>query len=261
MSEMPEINSYSSTRPIRWAEGDPNELLTLNVALLLPPQIRSESLKRSRHFAILMQQAGLDSQFVLGESVPWGSERAEPHTSIFMLSVPRTMIPRLASALDRVAMSISPVDVVGERYAHNPFGAPEIYFRRTPQWHVLQGAVVTAFEPFREGRVRPTGPFGEPLRAMLAGAVAAEPERLQQLRQTGYDEIGGRFNPHITEAAPTDPSFHVSFDTSPEPASVAGTLTTLALYRMGPYGTCLTNYHRAELHGPPRVIDHRRDDH
>ncbi|MFE3262415.1 hypothetical protein ACFXPS_44105 [Nocardia sp. NPDC059091] len=259
MSHVPEYNS-SSPSPAHRDDDDQTELLTLDIALRLPPEMRSQSIRRSRQFATIMRDSSQDSQFLLGEPVPWGTEPAEPHVSLFMLSAPRTTIPLLADALDRIAPRTPPIDATGERYAHNPFGAPEIYFQRTPEWHALQNTVVTTFEPFRQGRVRAAGPFGEPLSAMLAGTVPAEPARLRQLRDAGYDEIGDRFNPHITEAAPIDPAFRVPFDSLPAPATVSGVLATLALYRMGPYGTCLRNYHQVELRGHPRLASRRRDE-
>ncbi|WP_067722021.1 hypothetical protein [Nocardia yamanashiensis] len=245
---MPESPSI----PALWLDGDPAELLTLDVVLRLPQPMRDESSSRSRQFSHLMRRQRLDARFVLGEIVPWGSEPAEPHISIFMLTAPREMLPLLADAVDRVAAHTPPVEALGKHYGHNPFGAPELFFHATSQWRTLQRTVVEAFEPLRQGRLRQEGPFGEPLPAMLAGTVPADPERLKQLRDTGFDEIGDRFRPHVTESAPTDPAYRVPFDTLPAPESITGTLTTLALYRMGPYGTCLTNYHEAEL-GLPDV--------
>ncbi|MFJ9371186.1 hypothetical protein ACIRRA_43225 [Nocardia sp. NPDC101769] len=235
----------------RWLEGNLDELLTFDIAFELPTAMRDQSIARSRQFAALMRESAIRPEFVLGERVPWGTESAEPHVSIFMLSAPRGMIPLLAHALDHVAADMAPIPAVGHHYGHNPHGAPEIYFAHSPVWQAGQDAIVTTFEPFRQGRVRPEGPFGEPLAAMLTGAVPAEPDRVQQLRATGYDEIGNRFNPHVTESAPNDPTHEVSLDRLPPPHLFRGTLTSLALYGMGPFGTCLTNFHRTEIRTHP----------
>jgi hypothetical protein len=100
---------------------------------------------------------------------------------------------------------------------------------------------------------------------MIAGPTAADPETLAQLAESGYPEMRDRFNPHVTVAAPSDASHAVDLsDLWSTPAEFSGELTTIAVYGMGPYGTCLTDYGRftlgADIGEPPRLDDLGRFD-
>jgi hypothetical protein len=136
----------------------------------------------------------------------------------------------------------------GERYQHNPVGAPELYFRRTQRWIDLQRAVVAAVEPLRRGRLRDTDPAGQDVRGLIADP-ATDPAQRDQLVRYGYDEIADRFNPHVTLAWPVDPDFRVDL-ADLAPAEFSGTLSGLAVYAMSPHGTCTTLHGTAEFDAP-----------
>jgi hypothetical protein len=160
-----------------------------------------------------------------------------------MLPVERAEIGGLLAAVRSVAATAAPVVASGHEYRHNPQGAPELYYHRTAGWHALQRAVVMATEPLRQGRLRAVDPAGEPLAALIERLRHAEPrgERLRQLLDYGYDEIGDRFHPHVTLAWPADP-VPPSLVGLPEAGVFSGVLTDLAVYGMSGNGTCTTRY-------------------
>lgn len=236
-------------------------LVTLDVVLLLPPQVRSEAVRASAGLARRMLAEGSASGFRLGEAYPgFDDAPCEPHVSLFMLGVTEAEVTGVVSAVQRLAGSISPVRAVGEEYRHNPVGAPELYFEKAAAWVELQRAVVAEVEPLRRGRLRELDPAGERIDDLLASLPVDDPRR-QQLVRYGYDEIAepaeiaagpgdrDRFNPHVTLAWPLDPESRVSLGELPSPAAFTAELTELAVFGMRPHGTCTTNYGTFQLSG------------
>jgi hypothetical protein len=231
--------------------------ITVDIALTLPARLRQHAILSSELLAQRMAASGHPSAFRLGHPFPGSgdADQCEPHVSVFMLAVEESEVGRVLTAAAGTAASHLAVTAAGQRWGLNQQGAPELYLRQSAAWGTLQRAVVTATEPLRRGRLRETDPAG----ARLAGLVAelrrdgSDPERLRLLEAYGYDEItdgfASRFRPHITVAWPADRQFKVSLDGLPPPADFDGVLSGLAVFGMGPNGTCTRRYGEYVLSG------------
>jgi hypothetical protein len=219
----------------------------LDAVLLLPDQVRKEAVAIGRHLADRMATAGNASHFRLDKPFPDAGDagdagRCEPHISLFMLTVNSSEIPGVAAALSHVATRIPPLSAEGAEYGHNPYGAPELYFRTSELWTMLQRSVVAAVEPLRRGRLREVDPAGENLRDVISNANPPDPVRVRQLTAYGYDEVtddlDDRFKPHVTLAWPERREPRVDLGGLPPASVFSDTLTHVALYGMSPWGTC-----------------------
>ncbi|AEH09274.1 MULTISPECIES: hypothetical protein [Protofrankia] len=232
--------------------------VTLDVVLLPPPPLRRQAVSSSAGLARRMAANGYPSHFRLGAAYPHDPAGGvcEPHVSLFMLAVSPSEIPLVVDAVRAVAQALPPLYGEGEEYRHNPQGAPELYFRRSPAWVELQREVIRRVEPLRRGRLRELSPAGERLHDVLAGRVPADPAAVSQLARYGYDEVaapdGDRFNPHVTLAWPDDPNSRIALTGLPPARTYSGPLSDIAVYGMSPYGTCTTD------HGSFSLRDQRR---
>ncbi len=229
--------------------------ITLDVVLLLPGRAREQAVSSSKALAHRMAANGYPSHFRLGEPYPAAAGGVcEPHVSLFMLAVTPAEIPAVVDAVRGVARVAPPLRAAGDEYRHNPHGAPEMYFARSPAWTFLQRSVIKAVEPLRRGRLREVGPAGDNLRAVVDGRLPSHPAAVAQLARYGYDEVADagcdRFNPHVTLAWPDDPSSRVDLMELPPAQVYSGVLTELAVYGMSPYGTCTVGHATFPLHAP-----------
>jgi hypothetical protein len=232
-------------------------LEVLDVVAVLPAELHQAALALGDRLAGRMGASGHPSHFRLGEPFPGGTGGpCEPHVSIFMLAADENEIEDIFWTTRRVAASLPVLRADGERYQHNPVGAPELYFRKTEEWIALQQAVIAEVAPLRRGRLREKDPSGALIQAILADPDE-DPVRRDQLVRLGYDEVterwdGGphdRFNPHVTLAWPVDPAFRIELADLPPAAEFSGVLSELAVYGMSPYGTCTKLYGTAPLAG------------
>ncbi|MGH3718364.1 MAG: hypothetical protein ACRDRI_05870 [Pseudonocardiaceae bacterium] len=223
-------------------------LVTLDIALVMPENLRVRAVACSEFLSEKMKAGGSASTFQLGEPFPGeDEERCEPHVSLFMLAVDETEVNEVARVVERLARTLPALDVEGAEYRYNPHGAVEVYFTRSGAWRALQRAVIRSVEPLRRGRLREVDPSGTRI-CDLVENVPWDDVRRQQLVRYGYDEVadeenGGhdRFHPHVTLAWPRDHDYRVSLDGLPTPRSFSGRLAGLALFGMSPYGTCTKN--------------------
>jgi hypothetical protein len=224
--------------------------VTIDIALALPPQLRQRALLSSALLARRMRSLAQPSAFQLGHPFPatGDADACEPHVSLFMLQVDESEIGEVLLAVERVAAGIPALTAAGQRWAYNPYGAPELYFRRSAAWAALQQAVVSVVGTLRRGRLRETDPAGVALVELIETLRrdGSDPGRLRQLLTWGYDEIADagddRFRPHVTVAWPADRAFRVDLDGLPPPAAFDGVLTDLAVFGMRPNGTCTRRY-------------------
>lgn len=231
--------------------------MTLDVVLLLPADARRTAVASSRDLARRMADGGSSSHFVLGETFPGLSVGDnEPHVSLFMLSVDPAEVGEVVAQVRTVAATTPPLTVTGLEYRHNPWGAPELYFARSPSWFALQRRVLRAVEPLRRGRLRDVDPAGRSVPDLAAppdGAGAGAAAVAGQLRRYGYDEVtddlGDRFHPHVTLAWPRDPTSRVDLTGLPDAGAYSGTLSSLAVFGMSPWGTCTTPFGTFALTG------------
>ena len=238
-------------------------LVTLDVVALLPPGMRGAAVALSDQLAQDMRAQGCRSHFRLGR--PFDGVDAgpcEPHVSIFMLAVDTTEVDEVVRATRRVADAVETLTAGGERYLHNPFGAPEVHFRKNAVWVDLQRMVIDAVEPLRRGRLRETDPAGSRIRSVMDDP-REDPARRRQLARFGYDEVTetwpsadwseDRFNPHVTLAWPVAPEFRIRLTGLPPAHEFSGSLPGLAVYGMSPFGTCTTLHGLAPFGGSSGV--------
>ena len=229
--------------------------ITVDIALGLPDQLRAQAVSMSALLAARLAEAGRASAFRLGEPHPRGrpgSGPCEPHVSLFMLQVDEADLDEVRHAVATVAEAQPAVVAAGSHYRHNPQGAPELFFTRSPGWFALQQAVVSAVEPSRRGRLRDVDPAGASPAETIAVLRRDDPgsPQLDQLLRYGYDEItdarADRFNPHVTLAWPTT-EVRVDLAGLTAPEEFTGTLDDLVVYGMSPNGTCTSRLGAARL--------------
>ncbi len=114
----------------------------------------------NRELAHQLERSGSQAAFLFGQRRENDAGECIPHVSLFMVAVERSEVESVLAALQSVADRCAPIQARGARYGHNPQGALELYFARTPAWHQLQHAVIAATEPLRRGRLRATDPSG-----------------------------------------------------------------------------------------------------
>jgi hypothetical protein len=224
-------------------------LLSLDIVLAMPETLRAQAIACSKLASEKMGAGGSGSHFRLGEPFP-GQDggRCEPHISLFMLAVDELEVNEVTHAVGRLAATLPILDAEGFEYRHNPYGAVEVYFRKSEEWCEIQRAVIGSVEPLRRGRLRELDPSGTRILDILDNTAGDDPRR-QQLVRYGYDEIadhehGGydRFHPHVTLAWPHDHDCRVTFGGLSAPHAFSGRLTELAVFGMSAYGTCTRNY-------------------
>ncbi|MGH4006974.1 MAG: hypothetical protein ACRDTH_02180 [Pseudonocardiaceae bacterium] len=223
--------------------------VTLDVVLTMPGNLRKQAIACSEFLSEQIRAGGSSSYFQLGKPfLDDGVEDCEPHVSLFMLTVDEGEVKEVIYAVEQLAETQPAVDVDGSEYRHNPYGALEVHFTKSPAWKALQRAVITSIEPFRRGRLREVDPSGTRIRDLVDN-TSQDDSRRQQLLKYGYDEVadespGGhdRFSPHVTLAWPHDPDFRVALDGLPSADVFSGQLTELAVFGMSAYGTCTKNY-------------------
>ena len=223
--------------------------VTIDIVAVLPRSVRELACTSGFRLGRRMREMGGRSCFQLGEPLPGRPDEGvcEPHVSMFMLRVDESEID---SILDRVAIcggALSTFSAYGQTYLPNPVGAPELHYRKSPEWVSAQRVIVSEIEPLRRGRLREIDPTGDRIDELIAKLRVTEPDgsRLHQLLRYGYDEItderGDRFNPHVTLAWPADGS-PVPVDGLVPPSAFDMVVGELAVYGMGPWGTCVEKF-------------------
>lgn len=227
----------------------PMTLVTLDVALVMPPSLHRQALSCSEFLSRKMKMGGSSSYFQLGKPFPGkGVGECEPHVSLFMLNVDESEVTEVMHVVKLLAKTRPALDVEGVEYRHNPYGALEIHFAGSTAWSALQRAVIASVEPLRRGRLRDVDPSGTCIRDLIDTAPQDDPRR-QQLLRYGYDEVAEEsnighdlFSPHVTLVWPQDPHFRVSPQGLPSADAFNGLLTELAVFGMSAYGTCTRKY-------------------
>lgn len=229
--------------------------VVLDVVLVAPAEVRAHACAVSSQLVRRLAEHQHPSHFQLG--LPYPDEAGgicEPHVSLFMLQADGADIDAILRSVAEVGARIPAMTAIGEEFRHNPHGAPELYYRRTPHWVRLQRAVIDEVEPWRRGRLRDVDPSGDDLARAVRRLRETAPDdhRLRQLLAYGYDEVADagadRFNPHITLTWPAD-GYPVSLDEVGPPEAFSAVLTELAVYGMSGQGTCTRDYGRVPLAG------------
>jgi len=226
---------------------------TVDIVTLLPGPIRERALTLGTDLCGRMLAAGFEPAFTLGSPFPGAGpdEVCEPHVSLFMLEVVTAELPEVVAGLADVARAHSPFPATGTHVAHNPQGAPELFFEVTAQWRELQRAAIDRIEPMRRrGLLRPTDPAGRSVAGLIR--ESADRDQVRQLSRYGYDEVhdddADRFRPHVTLAWPALRRSAVDLSGLPVDA-LDHVVSEVAVAAMHPYGTCTTIRSQSGLGG------------
>src|SRR5262249_60110566 len=121
-----------------------------------------------------------------GQTLPGHTDAPrEPHATLIMLTVDKDEIGDVLQPTEKASRRSAIIQPEGHSYRHNPHGAPELYFRKTPEWINLQREVITAVEPLRRGRLRDIDPSGARIRDLMKDPTQ-DAARRRQLDRFGY---------------------------------------------------------------------------
>ncbi len=200
-------------------------LVTLDVVLVLPGELREQAQRCNKDLSSLMAARQRSSHFRLGEPFPGGDGGVcEPHVSLFMLCVEDAEVPAVVDTVRRIAEKLPALSAEGHEYRYNHHGAPELFFRKSEECAALQRAVVPGVESLRRGRLRELDPAGERLNDVVTKSPADYPSRVRQLLEYGYDDVADDTdNRSIPTSRSPGPRTRISESTSagyrPQPPS------------------------------------------
>lgn len=113
-------------------------------------------------------------------------------------------------------------------------GMFEVGYETTPELVELQQRIVEGLNPLRRG-LRTLDPVGRRIAEWLPTTSG---ELRDNVERFGYDEIGSHFRPHVTLTRFRRRDFRVDVDSLPPIGEFSGAFPRLALFEMGPHGTC-----------------------
>lgn len=173
---------------------------------------------------------------------------APPHLTLYQVPVPAAEIPRLHSGLRAIAAAARPLTLACTGLAYNAGEASlEARTERPARLAGLQRDVIGLANPVRGDLLMERDPAGSLLRDLLT----ADGELGDNIRQTGYAEVGGLFRPHNTLNW-FEPGTHVdegAMESLVDAETLHGRYPALAMFALGPHGTCPQRLARYDLGG------------
>ncbi len=169
-----------------------------------------------------------------------------PHLTLYQLAVPCSALTSLDDGLSKIASTESAISLACTGLAYNAGEASLEARTEIPAALVdLQERVIDCANPLRDGILLERDPAGNVVRELLsAPGVLGE-----NIRRTGYAEVGELFRPHDTlnwfgPGTRVDASRE---DLSVDVRSLGGRYPALAVFALGPYGTCVQALARYEF--------------
>jgi hypothetical protein len=161
-----------------------------------------------------------------------------PHLTLYQLAVPSSELPMLSAGLRKIASEETAIALACTGLAYNAGeGSLEARTETTAAVAALQARVIDQANPLRDGILLERDPAGNPVRELLAApGVLGE-----NIRRTGYAEVGELFRPHDTlNWFLPGTNVDVARDDVPvDIRSLGGSYPVLAMFALGPYGTCV----------------------
>jgi hypothetical protein len=213
--------------------------IELNIALLPEPGVAERLMTASREFAerypAIVRLGDVHSRLSLA-----------PHLTLYQLAVPLSELPSLDEGLRKIASTESAVSLACTGLAYNAGEASLEARTEMPTALVaLQARVIDFANPLRDGLLLERDPAGNVVRELLAApGVLGE-----NIRRTGYAEVGELFRPHATLNW-FAPGAHVDVSSEDVPVdvrSLGGSYPALAMFALGPHGTCAQALARYEF--------------
>ena len=220
--------------------------IELNIALLPEPGVAGRLVAASREFAERYPA------IVRLDDVHFRLSFA-PHLTLYQLAVPQSELPPLDAGLRKIANTERAISLACTELAYNAGEASlEARTESPTALAALQARVIDFANPLRDGILVERDPAGNSVRELLAApGVLGE-----NIRRTGYAEVGELFRPHATLNWFV-PGTHVDVSREDVPVdirSLGGRHPTLAMFVLGPHGTCvqaLARYEFGNLPGKP----------
>ncbi len=194
-----------------------------NVVLLPEPEIARKAIRASQELA------ALDTEFTLGPESP------SPHLSLYMFRAEEEKLPAIIEKLQSIAARTESLSFESNQYVQDE-GYIDADYQKTNAVRELQQTVVGAINPLRDG-LRPR----DEAKLEHIDAVAQ-----QNLRQFGDWRIDELFRPHITFARFKN-RLPIPLEDMGAPTAFNGRYPKLALFEMGPNGTCVRKIKEFDL--------------
>ncbi|MBU6500228.1 MAG: DUF1045 domain-containing protein [Patescibacteria group bacterium] len=153
------------------------KVLPYNIAILPPAAIRRKAIKIS---AMLRKKGGM---FSLGE------KKFVPHITIYILDLPAKNEKKAISKLKSLAAKMAPIEFNSLRYRNSGRGYAEILYKKNRAAVELQGRVVKAINPLREGIIRDR--YKSVLNVIPRGMR-------ENVNKFGFSDVGVKYRPHLT---------------------------------------------------------------
>jgi hypothetical protein len=205
--------------------------IELNIALLPAPDVAARLVAASREFAerypAVVRLGDIHSRL-----------SHAPHLTLYQLAVPVSELPALDAGLRTIAREESAFSLGCTGLAYNAGEASlEARTELPAALAALQERVIGFANPLRSGFLLERDPAGNALRELLtAPGMAGE-----NIRRAGYAEAGALFRPHDTLNWFV-PGTRVDVSREDVPVDfrlLGGRYPALAMFVLGPYGTCV----------------------
>jgi hypothetical protein len=213
--------------------------IELNIALLPEPGVAEHLVAASREFAERYPALVRLDDFHFRLSFA-------PHLTLYQLAVPQSELPLLDEGLRKIANTEPAVSLACTELAYNAGEASlEARTESPAALAALQARVIDFANPLRDGILLERDPAGNAVRELLAAPGALG----ENIRRTGYAEVGELFRPHDTlnwfvPGTQVDVSRE---DVPVDIRSLGGRYPTLAMFVLGPHGTCVQALARYEF--------------
>ena len=169
-----------------------------------------------------------------------------PHLTLYQLAMPLSELSSLDDGLRKIARAESALSLACTGLAYNAGEASLEARTETPAaLAALQARVIDFANPLRDCITLERDPAGNAVRELLAAPGALG----ENIRRTGYAEVGGLFRPHDTlNWFVPGTEVDVSAENVPvDVQALGGSYPKLAMFALGLYGTCAQALARYEF--------------
>ena len=219
-------------------------MLCLEICVALVPSIESSKDIQKKSFEVAQAFSGEHYKVLVQIEESNMNQRLSiaPHLTLYQLSVPMENINEVTKRLDVIAQRNTTVEVAPTGYFFNEVeGSVEIRYAPTAPLMCMQECVVNCLNDLRRGLLIERDPAGNSSDLSDANVLAY-----------GWQDGINNFNPHTTLnwisqiSGQLIDNGHCILPKLVLPTS--STFDHLALFAMGPHGTCCQRIHFSKLH-------------
>lgn len=170
------------------------------------------------------------------------------HLTLYQVPLLLDNVAEAVARVDTIALTVEPLHLMANDCNFNcQEGSLEVRFQTCTKLQVLQAKIVSSLNEIRGDLLIERDPAGEKLDTSNA-----------MIRTTGFSQCDGMFSPHVTLNW-----FKIgsAIDTSSlqllqaEICSFSGYFSQIAIFVLGPHGTCPQLLHAAKLSGDAKDSD------